>query len=951
MSVLPRAQAPEDAAVRAMVRAAVFPEAATPVLIGRFVVVRMLGAGGMGVVYLGKDEALDRLVAVKLLAPGSSDERAVHARLEREAKIMARLNHPNVVGVYESGEHQGRMFVAMEYVEGRTLGRWLVEEAPSWQTTLAVFVQAGRGLMAAHAARVIHRDFKPSNVLVGDDGRVRVADFGLAHGGVNEPATLTVEPSLAPTHELELDVRTRTGQRLGTLRYMSPEQFRGEAIDARSDQFSFCVALWEALHGSRPYPADSIRELQRMFDVGVIDSRATDRRIPRWLDEAVARGLAIDVDSRWPSMEALIDRLSRDPARRRRRISAVAVSLAVVGVGGYLLAQLDATPEPASCAAGDGLAGVWDQTRELELERALASSKLRFAGDVWPRAKPALDAYAGEWLDIDRERCRAHAQGEDSDSLHDRATRCLAESRAALDAAVTLLIEADPKTLTNAAIMIAELPSVARCNHDEVLDSMYRQPDDPVLAGQLQAYRERLAELAVHFDAGRVAHVGLELDALEPAILAADAAPLETAFWSLRGRLAAFEEDWDPTIQLHRKALSAAIEAGDHERAMWLAVSIAEHSAQSSWRDRLLFDVHANLARSLPAHGNDQVAVEAALEVALARHQLREGNLGDAFATFERGAKLARQLDDAQWQARFGFFLAFGHTAASLGRLDACEEATREVLAIQQRFLGPHHPSQLEALTLLAGIQSYLDPEAALLTIDRAEPLSRETEGEYSFRRLWLLKLRGMAQDRGGDLEGSLATLREVAKLAERIDTKLLRGDIDNSIGVVLDRLGRHAEARDVLAALIERGSRENHDPRYLGIYRLSLADALFHLGETAAARAEYEAALAVLGPIDPDGPFQVYAENGLGLVDVAERRWRSGRERLEQTIAQREANHASPEELAVTRFGLARALWHTGDRERASELAERALAAYRELGSSHASAHAEVEAWLADPS
>jgi serine/threonine protein kinase len=212
--------------------------------VARYEIQRELGRGGMGVVYLARDITLDRLIALKLLH--ARHDEAAQARLLREAQVMARLSHPNVVPVFELGDWRGELYLTMELVSGRTLAAWLKAAPRTSAEILSTFIEAGRGLAAAHAAGIVHRDFKPENVLVGHDGRVRVTDFGLSRPG----SAVVLPPFASP-------LITREGALAGTLAYMAPEQLDGKPADERSDQFSFCVALAEALLGARPFEGEN----------------------------------------------------------------------------------------------------------------------------------------------------------------------------------------------------------------------------------------------------------------------------------------------------------------------------------------------------------------------------------------------------------------------------------------------------------------------------------------------------------------------------------------------------------------------------------------------------------------------------------------------------------------------------------------------------------------------
>ena len=307
--------------------------------IERYLVTDRLGSGGMGVVYAAYDPELHRKVAIKLLhaeVAGLGDTSGARARLEREAQAMARVSHPNVISVFDVGEFQHQVFVAMELVEGGSLRDWLGREPRSWRQVVDVFVLAGRGLAAAHAADLVHRDFKPDNVLVGADGRVRVTDFGLARAGeADDPrpggpsARIRAPRSTGPLST----PLTQTGALMGTPAYMAPEQYGGAATDARTDQFSFCVALYEGLYGERPFGDLPFAELLEAVTGGRVRAAPAGARVPAWVRRALLRGLATRPEDRWPTMAALLHQLGRDPARRQRRIAlAAAGALAVGGV-------------------------------------------------------------------------------------------------------------------------------------------------------------------------------------------------------------------------------------------------------------------------------------------------------------------------------------------------------------------------------------------------------------------------------------------------------------------------------------------------------------------------------------------------------------------------------------------------------------------------------------------
>lgn len=315
--------------------------------LGRYVVLELLAAGGLGVVYVAYDPKLDRKVALKILRPSAAHDQDEQKWLLREAQAMAKLSHPNVVPVHDVGMFESSVFVAMELIEGRTFTKWVREEKRSWKDVRDLLLDAARGLMAAHAAGMVHRDFKPSNILVGDDGRVRVVDFGLARtveGLASEPR---LPSTSSPDAGLVDQSLTATGSVVGTPAFMPPEQFRGTDVGFQADQFAFCVTLFFGLYGVRPFQGSGYLELRDAIVAGEIQTPPTDRDVPAWLHQAVLRGLRPQAAERFPSMEALLAALTRDERKRNVQWFAVALSL-VVSTAGASVATLALQPEPSA---------------------------------------------------------------------------------------------------------------------------------------------------------------------------------------------------------------------------------------------------------------------------------------------------------------------------------------------------------------------------------------------------------------------------------------------------------------------------------------------------------------------------------------------------------------------------------------------------------------------------
>ncbi|WAS89915.1 serine/threonine-protein kinase [Nannocystis punicea] len=366
-----------DAAQRrakAMIRASLFQGSGEAPTIGPYQVLKLLGEGGMGVVYAAYDDKLERKVALKLLRGAALSRPQGRARTLREARALARLSHPNVVHVYQVGEVDDEVFVAMEFLTGPTLREWLAAQPRSWREVVAVFRQAGEGLAAAHRQGVVHRDFKPANVILGDDGRVRVVDFGLAHFDSDSEAA----PALPSAGEVTDVLLTQTGAVLGTPAYMAAEQFAGARGDAKTDQYSFCAALYEALYGQRPFVGADVQALASAVATGQVRPPKSGQEVPAWLHRVVLRGLQPDPAARWPSMDALLQALQ--PAELRGRRAWAVGSTAALLMGGLLYMSTNAPP-PASAALEEDVAAARAEVTRTQDANRLTEARAALTRD------------------------------------------------------------------------------------------------------------------------------------------------------------------------------------------------------------------------------------------------------------------------------------------------------------------------------------------------------------------------------------------------------------------------------------------------------------------------------------------------------------------------------------------------------------------------------------------
>lgn len=558
----------------------------------------------MGVVYAAFDPDLDRKVALKVLHPerldGDSGSRG-HARLIREAKAMAKLAHPNVVAVHDVGVFDERVFVAMEFIEGETLTDWL-KTSPPWEDVVRCMAAAGRGLVAAHAQGLVHRDFKPDNVLLGSDGRPRVLDFGLARsasGAITEPQE---RPEL---EEVSLEARmrshddfggriTRTGGLTGTPAYMAPEQYLSKPLEARTDQFAFCVVLWEGLHGERPFVGETTAALGLAVCSGRKTPPPTNSPIPAQLQRAIERGLSQEPEDRFPSMEALLQAIAIERPSSHRPLW--------IGIGGATVAlgAFAAMAEPPSdpCGAGDArITEVWNPTFATDLRTAFSTSEKSFARSSAARVEEQLDLYAASWAAGYRDACEAtHVRREQSEHVLDLRMGCLSQRLGGLRSTVETLRGADADVLKRAPRAIDALPPIAACGDTDDLDTSAHLPDDPAVAEAVQAIRERIAGLIARSRLSKEVAPGAE-EILTDA-RATGHGPLLAEAHYMAARFSVWEGKHTEGVQHLEEAVYASL-ASDHDRVLADAFTQLAHTTGvllSQYDEALRWARHAEAA-------------------------------------------------------------------------------------------------------------------------------------------------------------------------------------------------------------------------------------------------------------------------------------------------------------------------------------------------------------------
>ncbi len=667
------------------------PEVGT--VLARYRLIDVLGAGGMGIVYLALDPDLDREVALKVV----HDEQlglAAQERLRREARAMARIAHPNVVPVYEVGEHAGRTYYTMERIRGVSLRRWL-EHARSWREIQHVFVDAGRGLAAIHAAGMVHRDVKPANILVGDDGRARITDLGIA----------TADPAVI--HGGLVD--TTTIRNAGTPAFMAPEQLQGNAGDAASDQFAFGLSLYEALVGTSPFTAES-RD-QRLTDIAA-GPPAMPARIPRWLEAVARRAIASDTADRFVDMPALLVALAHRPPRAR----ALAVAALAVLAGGAIWLATGRAPDEAPCNHMTArLVGVWDVATRGRVVASLAGMDTAYAGFTALVVARELDAYADSWVTAQTETCRATwVRHEQSEVVLAARSACLDDRREGLHQLVTLLASPDRVMLGRAGSLVQTLAPVTDCTRD-AQPPAYDRSDAEKLARAVSQLAVGHVEIAKRLANEVIQSAGTRGDPQTAA-----------AAWLVRGRAELARDELPASVDSLTRA--TAEQTGPTVRIeAWTLLSRAlQQLGRYDEADQVL-----GLAdRALQEHP-DRVRELAA---GLARGTLlgRLGRYPEAWTLFVRMHELAARLYGSDSPELAASLENLATVARRLGRYDDAIARGNEAIR-QSSVLGSEHPAVAHARMVAGAAYSdrgnYADAlrefEAAL-AVFRAAGIDRE---------------------------------------------------------------------------------------------------------------------------------------------------------------------------------------------------------------------------------
>jgi eukaryotic-like serine/threonine-protein kinase len=932
--------------------------------VGRFIVQAPLGVGGMGVVHAADDPVLGRKVALKLIhadrgeGPASEEWRA---RLLREARATARLSHPNVITVHDIGLHDDQPFVAMELVDGNTLRSWLAASPRSWRDIVSVFVAAGRGLLAAHRAGLVHRDFKPDNVLIGHDGRIVVTDFGLAcplpgadlhvsDGPALEESgqSLGVLGSCDEDHPWRL---TRTGTLVGTPGYIAPEVLSGGAADFASDQFSFCVTLHEALFRERPVLRPSPRPAG--LEVPRREQTAAGRRparrlgdrhaVPGWLQQTVKRGLRTRPEDRFPSMESLLVALNREPIRRRRlQLAVAAVMVVAVGVAASVVAAGNSDPEICTGAPAQ-ISAVWNPGMAARVQSSFAATARSHAQPSADRVAERVTLYTGQWATMHRAACLATARGEQSPDLLDRRLSCLGRRMDQVAALLDLFARrADGHLVDSAIDLVGKLEPLSTCADSAVLLSRVALPVDP-------AQRARVAELERQVDRAELERQAGRAQA------AADAAGAVLQHSDLYSPLAAQAEG---VLGRSFEDLGRIAEARE---ALGRAQRVAQRTGDARLAASLMLDLLVVVGVRQEHYGEAQLLAEL-VEGALERPELQGdealrarllaalGSVASHERRVDRAIELQRQVLAIRRRISPAMSVEVASAEEGLGialREKGLQNEARlhyfEALAIRRQLLGDRHP--MVATTQINLGVTYLEESNAadarphlLAALAILEAIPEHRSYHHVLGNL-------------GSLErtvGNHEQARRYHEAALEVRLRQLGPDHPNvgvSLGAIGDALREMGDLGQALAfhrralAVLEKRAGVDH-PRYA----TSLADIgedLRLLGDAAESLKHQERALEIIRARAPERDADASLYKGLALLDLGRRQEATPA----LTRAYEEFSRGSAHR-ATAAFALARALDpQRPSSQRARELAQEAVTTFNALRA--ARQRAQVAAYL----
>jgi eukaryotic-like serine/threonine-protein kinase len=867
--------------------------------VGHFMVLETIGSGAMGTVLLAYDAALDRKVALKLLRPGAWSASATtegKQRLLREAQAMAKLSHPNVVTAYEVGTFGDRVFLAMEYVAGETLEAWLEEPKArgkeerkrSWREIVQVFLQAGRGLASAHAAGIVHRDFKPENVLISSDGRVRVTDFGLASVvgtpqvplGGDDMIAMDGGSGAVPSRASGPSSLTRAGALIGTPAYMSPEQHKSQPADARADQFAFAVALYEALYGERPFAGVTYREYADAVTAGRIREGPRGSKVPAWVRRILVRALAVDAGARYGSMDDLLAALASDPAAARRRLVTVGGFAFVVLASAGAVFWLARSKTELCAVSPRAMAGVWDAARKADVEKAFVASGRAAAADTAKRVGDILDQRAAAIVGMRADACRAtHDRGEQSPELLDLRIACLDRKTAELRALVDVLSQKPDATIIDNSIEAAlSVGKPDACADAQALTAAVPQPADPAVRASITSTREKLARVEAlaktgkYKDAYAVAkEVAAEAEKIAWAPLVADAVYQVAMMESRSGMFNESEASWRRLVRLAAEAKND-VQMG---RAYAFLLQSVGYGQQRYDEAAVLEEVAVNQAR----RAGEPMELMNDLESAIAAFHYSKGDYARAVEMFGKVTDTRKAVLGPEHPATASALANLAQAVGDNGDYARSLEIQKQALAIREKVLGPDHPATAQSLHSMGIALSELrKDDEALATFQRAYDIRVKVLGPEATLTADTLSSIGLVLADQNKVDEALVIQEKVMAIREKTfgpDHPNITQSLSNVAALYMEKgdLVKARELRERVVKIREEKLGPDHPELASALSNLSLVTK--RQGDFDGSRKLLERVLEIrIKRLGPDHPDVANAMNNIAYLEVERERW-----------------------------------------------------------------------------
>ncbi len=924
--------------------------------IGRYVILKPIGKGGMGEVFAAYDASLERKVAIKILradAPGKATA-ARQKRLLREAQAMARLTHPNVNIVHDVGLFQNRIFIAMEYIDGWTIRQWLQEKQPNHKEIIAVFMQAGLGLAAAHEAGLVHRDIKPDNILIGKDGRVKVTDFGLvSESSENDPLEQsTVDMEVADTYpERATQPLTKTGALLGSPPYMAPEQHQSLPTDAKSDQFSFCIALYEALYGQRPFEGHSSSDLARAVASGHIQPIPTNTKVPNRLRAILLRGLNVRPELRYPSMKTLLADLGKNPTKTRIRVLTwIGVVLAVLALEWGLLQRVD---RRGICKGAERhLAGVWDAKVREKANQTFLATGLPKVGQSWDQVARAIDQYTRDWVAHHQSACEAtHVHGEQSTDLLDLRMHCLNRRLREIAELTKLLGAADRQTAEKAVQAAYKLTPLAGCADTDSLNTTAALPLDPELQNAVRQTEDLLAKAKALADAGKYKEA---LETAQKALQAAETTSHQPTLAEAYHLLSKTYLD-NGYIQKAEKMCMHAI---------WAATAGKHDTVAAQAWNHMVYIVGHQKAQYEQGHwwaDFAQAAVNRLENPALKAELLNyrglilqeEKNYPQAYDNYQKSLRLRLKTFGPDHPEVASSYNSLGIVINRLGRYEESSMYYQKALSIIQKAYGKNHHITITILNNLGyALHRYGRNQEAIDRLQEALSISKDLLQSEHHLYSKIYENLGIAHLGLYQYEDAIKFHQLALDGKYKLFGKQYHGATQNllNLGETYCEIGNLNKAMMYLTKSQSNIKKYlKNDINYLGFLHRSLCKIFYKQKKLTRALSECKKSLQYHEELTGlHHPELSYTLHQLGLVEADLGDPKAALDHIFRALELREKSGLHEFEIAPLKFALAKILWQFDmDRKQAVSYAQAAEQIYRRAPDSFAAQKKSVRRWL----